>query len=169
MQHDPKYPSQPGHPDYDQYMSMKGMVDKMHGENGIDANSGDISHRASAAMLRAFKTEAVRDNGTLDPKERIDGVVLSRSNDRFDDVGGRYAIMYQGDPNNPTVRTLAVPTQELTQPAERNFEEVNRINDQRQLGQTREREQAQQQTQSQQQTQAQQDRDQPNMGSRSLF
>jgi len=164
MQHEPKYPSQPGHPDYDQYMSMKGMVDKMHGDNGIDMSSADISHRASAAMLRAYKAEAVRDNATLDPKERIDGVVLSRSNDRFDDVGGRYAIMYQGDPNNPTVRTLAVPTHELTQPAERNFDEVNRINAQhQQLGQTLER----QQTQQQQVQAQQQDQEQPSMGSRS--
>ncbi len=166
MKCDPKYASEPGHPDYDQYMTMRGMVDKMHGDNGIDMNSADISHRASAAMLRAYKTEAVRDNASLDPKERVDGVVLSRSNDRFDDVGGRYAILYQGDPNNPTVRTLAVPTHELTQPAERNFEEVNRINDQRQLGQTQERQQTQQvQTQQQQG----QDQDQLNMGTRSRF
>ena len=163
MKSEPKYASEPGHPDYDQYMTMRGMADKMHGENGIDINSGDISHRASAAMLRAYKAEAVRDNASLDPKERIDGVVLSRNNDRFDDVGGRYAIMYQGVPNNPTVRTLAVPTHELTQPAERNLEEVNRINDQRQLGQTQERQQTQQQTQARQQ-----DQDQPSMGSRSL-
>ncbi len=163
MQHEPKYPSQPGHPDYDQYMSMKSLADKMHGDNGIDANS-DISHRASAAMLRAYKAEAVRDNASLDPRERIDGVVLSRNNDRFDDVGGRYAIMYQGDPNNPTVRTLAVPTHELTQPAERNFDEVNRINAQhQQLGQTLER----QQTQQQQVQAQQQDQEQPSMGSRS--
>lgn len=161
MKYEPKYASEPGHPDYDQYMTMRGMVDKMHGENGIDMHSGDISHRASAAMLRAYKTEAIRDNATLDPKERIDGVVLSRGNDRFDDVGGRYAIMYQGDPNNPTVRTLAVPTHELTQPAERNFEEVNRINGQRQQqGQAQERQQAQVQAQ-------QQDQEQPSMGSRS--
>lgn len=165
MKYEPKYASEPGHPDYDQYMTMRGMADKMHGENGIDINSGDISHRASAAMLRAYKAEAVRDNASLDPKERVDGVVLSRNNDRFDDVGGRYAIMYQGDPNNPTVRTLAVPTHELTQPAERNFEEVNRINDQRQLGQTQERQQTQQQNQARQQGQ---DQDQPSMGSRSL-
>lgn len=165
MQHDPKYPSQPGHPDYDQYMSMKNLAEKMHGDNGIEAGD-DISHRASAAMLCAYKTEAVRDNASLDPKERIDGVVLSRNNDRFDDVGGRYAIMYQGDPNNPTVRTLAVPTHELTQPAERNFDEVNRINAQhQQLGQTLER----QQTQQQQVQAQQQDQEQPNMGSRSRF
>ena len=163
MKYEPKYPSEPGHPDYDQYMSLRSMVDKMHGENGIDINSGDISHRASAAMLRAVKTEAVRDNATLDPRERIDGVVLSRNNDRFDDVGGRYAILYQGDPNNPTVRTLAVPTHELTQPVERNFEEVNRINDQRQQqGQVREQAQAQVQAQ-------QQDQDQQNMGARTRF
>lgn len=167
MKYEPKYPSDPGHPDYDQYMSMKGMVDKMHGENGIDVSSADINHRASAAMLRALKAETVSDNAKLDPKEPINGVALSRSNDRFDDVGGRYAIMYQGDPNNPTVRTLAVPTHELTQPAERNFEEVNRINDQRQqLSQTQERQQAQQQSQAQQQTQ---DQDQPNLGPRSRF
>lgn len=165
MKYEPKYASEPGHPDYDQFMTMKGMVDKMHGENGIDMNSGDISHRASAAMLRAYKTEAVRDNASLDPKERIDGVVLSHSNDRFE-VGGRYAIMYQGDPNNPTVRTLAVPTQELTQPAERNFEEVNRLNAQ-QAGQSQERQQAQQQVQVQQQQG--QDQDQLNMGTRSRF
>lgn len=165
MKYEPKYASEPGHPDYDQYMTMKGMVDKMHGDNGIDMNSADMSHRASAAMLRAYKTEAVRDNASLDPKERIDGVVLSRNNDRFDDVGGRYAIMYQGDPNSPTVRTLAVSTHELTQPAERNFEEVNRINGQQQLTQSQERQQAQQQTQARQQGQ---DQDPPSMGWRSL-
>ena len=55
-----------------------------------------------------------------------------------------------------TIRTLAVPTDELTQPAERNFDEVNRINSQ--LGQT----QTQQQTQAQQQAQ---DQEPPNMGS----
>ncbi len=165
MKYEPKYASEPGHPDYDQFMTMKGMVDKMHGDNGIDMNSADISHRASAAMLRAYKTEAVRDNASLDPRERIDGVVLSRSNDRFDDVGGRYAIMYQGDPNNPTVRTLAIPTHELTQPAERNLEEVNRINGQQQFAQTQERQQTQQQVQARQQGQ---DQDQPSMGSRSL-
>lgn len=164
MKYEPKYASEPGHPDYDQYMTMKGMVDKMHGENGIDMNSGDISHRASAAMLRAYKTEVGRDNASFDPKSGVDGMVLSRNNDRFDDVGGRYAIMYQGDPNNPTVRTLAVPTHELTHPAERNFEEVNRINAQQQSGHAQERQLSQQQIQSQQQ-----DQDQPNMGSRSRF
>ncbi len=162
MQQDPKYPSQPGHPDYDQYMSLKGMADKMHGDNGIDINNGDISHRASAAMLRAIKTDTISDNSTLDPRQRIDGVVLSQNNNRFEDVGGRYAILYQGDPSNPTVRTLAVPTQELTQSAERNFDEVNRINNERQFGLTREREQSQQQTVAQNQ-----DQDQLNMGARS--
>lgn len=165
MKYEAKNPSDPGHPDYDQYMNLRGMVDKMHGENGIDINSSDISHRASAAMLRAYKTEAVRENSTLDPDSRVDGVVLSRNNGRFDDVGGRYAIMYQGDPNSPTVRTLAVPTHELTQPAERNFEEVNRINQQR--------EQQYAQTQAREQDQRQQhhdhDQEQMNRGSRSLI
>lgn len=160
MQHEPKYAYQPGHPDYDQYMSLKSMVDKMHGENGIDINSSDISHRATAAMLRAYKAEVASGHGTLDPRTGIDGVVLSRGNDRYDDVGGRYAILYQGDPNSPTVRTLAVPTHELSQPAERNLDEVNRINDQRQQQLT--------QTQERQQTQSR-DMDQPNMGPRSLL
>lgn len=165
MKYEAKNPSDPGHPDYDQYMNLRGMVDKMHGENGIDINSSDISHRASAAMLRAYKSEAVRENSTLDPDSRVDGVVLSRNNGRFDDVGGRYAIMYQGDPNSPTVRTLAVPTHELTQPAERNFEEVNRINQQR------EQQYAQTQTREQDQRQQHHDHDQEQMnrGSRSLI
>ncbi|MGN6151832.1 MAG: hypothetical protein ACTHOH_07455 [Lysobacteraceae bacterium] len=78
------------------------------------------------------------------------------------DVPGRYAIMYQGDPNNPTVRTLAVPTQDLTQPAERNFDEVNRLNAQHapQLTQTQAQEQVRQQGQEQAPAQ---------IGSRSLF
>jgi hypothetical protein len=159
MQHEPKYAYQPGHPDYDQYMSLKSMVDKMHGDNGIDINGSDISHRATAAMLRAYKAQAVSDNAALDPKAGIDGVVLSRGNDRYDDVGGRYAILYQGDPNSPTVRTLAVSTHELAQPAERNFDEINRINEQRQQHA---------QTQERQQTQSR-DMDQPNMGPRSLL
>jgi hypothetical protein len=163
MKYEPKYASDPGHPDYDQYMSLKGMVDKMHSENGIDRDSVDISHRATSALLRAYKNEAIRDHGALDSRAGVDGVVLSRGNDRYDDVGGRYAIMYQGDPNSPTVRTLAVPTHELTQAAEKNLEEVNRANDQRQLAQ--ERQQAYQQTQAQNQP----GQEQPNMGSRSLF
>lgn len=161
MKQEPQYASEPGHPDYDRYMTMRSMVDKMHGENGIDMNSGDINHRATSAMLRAYKSEAMRDHASIDPKSDIDGVVLSRANDRYGDVGGRYAIMYQGDPNSPTVRTLAVPTQELTQSAEQNLQEVNRINDQRQQQtQTLERQQSQQ---------VSQERDQQNMGSRSLI
>ena len=163
MKYEPRYASDPGHPDYDQYMSLKGMVDKMHSENGIDRNSGDISHRATSALLRAYKNEEVRGNAALDPRADIDGVVLSRSNDRFGDVGGRYAIMYQGDPNSSTVRTFAVPTHELTQPAEKNLEEINRVNDQRNLNQVHERQLAYQQNQSQP------GQEQPNMGSRSLF
>jgi hypothetical protein len=161
VKYEAKYPSDPGHPDYDQYMTLKNMVDKMHGDNGIDG--GDISHRATAAMLRSYKTEAYRENGSLDPRSGIDGVVLSRNNDRFDDLGGRYAIMYQGDPNSPTVRTLAVPTQELTQAAEKNFEEINRINQQReqQYAQTQEREQERQRQAREQ--------DPVNMGARTLF
>ena len=145
-------------------MSLKGMVDKMHGENGIDIQSNDISHRATAALLRAYKSEAIRDNASIDRDSPIDGVVLSRNNDRYGDVGGRYAILYQGDPDSPTVRTLAVPTQALTAPAEQSFEEVNRINAQReqQFAQTREREQTMQQNQAREQ-------EQMNMGSRSLF
>lgn len=165
MKYEPRHASDPGHPDYDQYMSLKGMVDKMHNENGIDRNSGDISHRATSALLRAYKNEEIRGNAALDSRAEVDGVVLSRGNDRFGDVGGRYAIMYQGDPNSPTVRTLAVPTHELTQPAEKNLDEVNRINDQRQQTQTQERQQSYQQTQAQNQP----GQEQPNMGSRSLF
>ena len=166
MQYAPQNPSDPGHPDYDRYMTLRGMVDKMHGENGIDISSSDISHRATAAMLRAYKAEAIRENASLDPKADVDGVVLSRGS-----VAGQYAILYQGDPNNPTVRTLAVPTQELTQPADRNFQEINRMNaDQmtqmqaqnRQLGQQQDQMQAQQQSQAR-------DQNAPNHGARSLF
>ncbi len=162
MTHEPQYAHEPGHPDYDRYMSMRSMVDKMHGENGIDMNSGDISHRATSAMLRAYKSEAMRDNASIDPRSDIDGMVLSRNNDRFGDVGGRYAIMYQGDPNSPTVRTLAVPTQELTQSAEQNLQEVNRMNEQRerQYAQTQERQQS---------YQVAQEQDRQSMGTRSLI
>lgn len=158
----PSYAHQPGHPDYDQYMSLRSMVDKMHGENGIDMHSGDISHRATSALLRAYKTEAMRDHASIDPRSDVDGVALSRANERYPDVGGKYAILYQGDPNNPTVRTLAVPSHELTRPAEQNLQEINRLNEQRQqqLVQTQERQQAQQQTHGP---------DQPGMGGRSNF
>lgn len=162
MTHEPQYAHEPGHPDYDRYMSMRSMVDKMHGENGIDMHSGDISHRATSAMLRAYKSEAMRDNASIDPKNDIDGVVLSRNNDRFGDVGGRYAIMYQGDPSSPTVRTLAVPTQELTQSAEQNLQEINRMNEQRerQYAQAQERQQS---------YQVAQEQDRQSMGTRSLI
>ena len=162
MKPDPQYAHEPGHPDYDRYMSMKSMVDKMHGENGIDMNSGDISHRATSAMLRAYKTEAMRDNASIDSRSDIDGMVLSRNNDHHADVGGRYAIMYQGDPNNPTVRTLAVPTHELTQPALQNLEDINRINEQRerQYAQAQERQQSHQ---------VSQEREHQNMAPRGLM
>ena len=162
MTHEPQYAHEPGHPDYDRYMSMRSMVDKMHGENGIGMHSGDISHRATSAMLRAYKSEAMRDNASIDPKNDIDGVVLSRNNDRFGDVGGRYAIMYQGDPSSPTVRTLAVPTQELTQSAEQNLQEINRMNEQRerQYAQAQERQQS---------YQVAQEQDRQSMGTRSLI
>jgi hypothetical protein len=163
MKYEPRYASDPGHPDYDQYMSLKEMVNKMHSENGIDRDAGDISHRATSALLRAYKNEAIRDHAALDPKADIDGVVLSRGNERYGDLAGRYAIMYQGDPNGPTVRTLAVPTQELTQAAEKNLEEINRANDQRLLTQAQERQQSYLQAQSQP------GQEQPSMGSRSIF
>jgi hypothetical protein len=164
MKYEPKYASDPGHPDYDQYMTLKGMVDKMHGDNGIDINSSDISHRATSSLLRAYKGEAISDHARLDPNSNIDGVALSRNNGRYDDVTGKYAVLYQGDPSNPTVRTLAVPTQELTQPAQQNLEEVNRINDQRQqqYAQTQSRQQPYQVDQEQGQ-------EQPSRGSRSLL
>jgi hypothetical protein len=146
MQYAPQNPSDPGHPDHDRYMNMRNMVERMHGDSGIAA-TGDMNDRATAAMLRAYKAEATRENASLDPRAEVDGVVLSRG-----DVPGRYAIMYQGDPNNPTVRTLAV----------RNFDEVNRINAQHapQLMQTQAQEQVRQQGQEQAPTQ---------IGSRSLF
>jgi len=158
MTYEPRYASDPGHPDYDQYMNLKGMVDRMHGENGVDVASGDISHRATAAMLRAIKQDALDDRSRLGPGE-IDGVVLSRGNGRVQ--GGEYAIAYQGDPTQPTVR---MPTQQLLAPAEQSLQDINRIN-----------EQAQQRTQllERQQVQAREaearDADQPGMGSRSLF
>jgi hypothetical protein len=143
MKYEPRYPSDPGHPEYDQYMSLRGMVDRMHGE--IDIHSGDISHRATAAVLRAYRGEAIRENASLDPDQRIDGIVLSRGNGHHPDVGGRYAILYQGDPDSPTVRTLAVPTDQLMIAAEKNFAELDRINQQReqQFAQVRDREQVQ--------------------------
>ncbi len=160
MTHDPQYAHEPGHRDYDEYMSLRGKFEKMHGENGI--NDPNLNHNATSAALRSFKEELARDNSSLDPKSGIDGVVLSRANDRHGDVGGRYAILYQGDPNNPTVRTLAVPTHELTQSAEQNLQEINRINDQRQQ-QTQTRIQDRQQSYQMEQAQ-------PNMiGARSLL
>ncbi len=161
MAHEAKYASEPGHPDYDQYMSLKGMVDRMHGENGVDITSHDISHRATSAMLRAIKQDAIDDRSRLSPGE-IDGVVLSRGNGRVQT--GEYAIAYQGDPTNPTVRTLGVPTQQLLAPAEQNLQDVNRINEQSQRTQSQERQHAQ----SRQQEQSQ-DAQQPSMGSRTQF
>lgn len=161
MKYEAKYASDPGHPDYDQYMSLKGMVDRMHGENGVDISSGDISHRATSAMLRAIKKDAVDERSRLEPGE-IDGVVLSRGNGQAQ--SGEYAIAYQGDPANPTVRTLGVSTRELLAPAEQNLQEINRINEQTQRTQAQER----QQTQARQQEQAQ-DPQQPATGPRSLF
>jgi hypothetical protein len=163
MKYEAKYASEPGHPDYDQYMSLKGMVDRMHGENGVDISSGDISHRATSAMLRAIKKDAVDERSRLEPGE-IDGVVLSRGNGQAQT--GEYAIAYQGDPANPTVRTLGVPTRELLVPAEQNLQEINRINEQTQR--TQERQQVQTRQQEQAQAQAQ-DAQQPATGPRSLF
>jgi hypothetical protein len=159
MKYEAKYASDPGHPDYDQYMSLKGMVDRMHGENGVDISSGDISHRATAAMLRAIKKDAIDDRSRLEPGE-IDGVVLSRGNGQAQT--GEYAIAYQGDPANPTVRTLGVPTQQLLAPAEQNLQEINRINEQTQRTQAQER----QQTQARQQDQ---DAQAPATAPRSMF
>lgn len=159
MSQEPQYAHQPGHPDYDQYMSLRSNFEKMHGENGIDGPN--LNHNATSAALRSFKAELARENSSLDPKSGIDGVVLSRANDRNSDIDGKYAILYQGDPNSPTVRTLAVPTQELNQSAEQNLQEINRINDQRQ-----------QQTQSQERQQSYQvtqEQDRQSMGSRSLI
>lgn len=162
MKYEAKYASDPGHPDYDQYMSLRGMVDRMHGENGVDISSGDISHRATSAMLRAIKKDAVDERSRLEPGE-IDGVVLSRGNGQAQT--GEYAIAYQGDPANPTVRTLGVPTRELLAPAEQNLQEINRINEQTQR--TQERQQAQ--TRQQEQQAQAQDAQQPATGPRSLF
>lgn len=159
MAHEAEYASEPGHPDHDQYMSLKGMVDRMHGENGVDITSHDISHRATSAMLRAIKQDAIDDRGRLSPGE-IDGVVLGQGNGRVQT--GEFAIAYQGDPSSPTVRTLGVPTRQLLAPAEQNLQEINRINEQSQRTQSQERQQASQQEQSR-------DAQQPNMGSRPLF
>jgi hypothetical protein len=157
MSQQPQYAHEPGHPDYDQYMSLRSKFEKMHGENGIDGPN--LNHNATSAALRSFNEELARENSSLDPKSGIDGVVLSRANDRNNDIDGKYAILYQGDPNSPTVRTHAVPTHELTQPAEQNLQDINRMNDQRQQQtQTLERQQSHQVTQEQQ-----------SLGSRSLI
>ncbi len=159
MSQQPQYAHEPGHPDYDQYMSLRSKFEKMHGENGIDGPN--LNHNATSAALRSFKEELARENSSLDPKSGIDGVVLSRANDRNSDIDGKYAILYQGDPNSPTVRTHAVPTHELTQQAEQNLQDINRMNDQRQQQtqtQTLERQQSYQVTQEQQ-----------SLGSRSLI
>lgn len=158
MSEQPQYAHEPGHPDYDQYMSLRSKFEKMHGENGIDGPN--LNHNATSAALRSFKEELARDNSSLDPKSGIDGVVLSRANDRNTDVDGKYAILYQGDPNSPTVRTLAVPTQDLTQSADQNLQDINRMNERQQQVQSQDRQQSQQ---------IAQERDQQNMGSRSLI
>lgn len=160
MTHDPQYAHEPGHPDYDQYMSLRRKFEKMHGENGIDGPN--LNHNATSAALRSFKQEIARENSSLDPKSDIDGVVLSRSNDRYTNIDGKYAILYQSDPNSPGVRTHAMLTQDLNQPAQPNLEQINRLNDeQRQLTQTNDRNRSQQVVQDQEQRQ--------NMGSRSLL
>lgn len=163
MTHEPKYASDPGHPDHDQYMNLKGMVDRMHGQHGVDASSGDMSHRATAAMLHAIKHDALDDRSRLGPGG-IDGVVLSQGNGRVQ--GGEYAIAYQGDPNQPTVRTLGVPTQQLLAPAEHNLQEINRLNEQ-----TQQRTQSVERQQVQVQSREAEPRDAglPGMGSRNLF
>ena len=91
-------------------------------------------------MLRAIKKDAIDERSRLEPGE-IDGVVLSRGNGQAQT--GEYAIAYQGDPANPTVRTLGVPTQQLLVPAEQNLQEINRINEQAQRTQAQERQQTQ--------------------------
>ncbi|MEQ1511235.1 MAG: XVIPCD domain-containing protein [Lysobacteraceae bacterium] len=159
MSQQPQYAHEPGHPDYDQYMSLRSKFEKMHGENGIDGPN--LNHNATSAALRSFKAELARENSSLDPKSGIDGVVLSRANDRNSDIDGKYAILYQGDPNSPTVRTHAIPTHELTQPAEQNLQDINRMNDQRQQQtQSQERQQSYQTTQEQ---------ERQSMGTRSLI
>jgi hypothetical protein len=152
---EPQYASQPGHRDYDHYMSLKSKFEKMHGD--LDIDGATLNHNATSAALRAFKENI----STMDRNSDIDGVVLSRSNDRHADVAGRYAILYQGDPNSPTVRTLAIPTQELTQPAERNLQEINRINDHNERHYARALER-------QETHQVSQELEQQNKGSRSL-
>ena len=60
----------------------------------------------------------------LKPDGGIDGVVLSQSNAQNPEVGGKFAILYQGDPNSPTVRNLAVPTRDLMQAPEQSLQQI---------------------------------------------
>ena len=126
--------TEPGHPDHATYGALYGMAEKMHAQSGIAA-SPEMNRQAALALLVAYKNEGLRPDASLRADVGIDGVALSQSNARYPDVGGKYAILYQGDPANPTSRTLGVPTSELIRPQEQSLQQLDSID--RQLGQSR--------------------------------
>ena len=126
--------TEPGHPDHATYNALYGMAEKMHQQNSISA-SPDMNRQAALALLVAYRNEGLRADASLKSDAPIDGVVLSQSNARHPDVGGRYAILYQGEPGNPTVRTLGVPTSELIRPTDQSLQQLDGID--RQLQQAR--------------------------------
>jgi hypothetical protein len=159
----PADPTQAGHPDHGTYRNLHGMVQDMHSRNGIQADDA-MNRQASLALLAAYKRDGAG-GGTLKPDGGIDGVVLSQSNAQNPEVGGKYAILYQGDPNSPTVRNLAVSTRDLMQPADQSLQQIEAANQQ----QTQQRSQVQAQQPPAQQQSVDPNAQQPTMGSRSLF
>ncbi len=130
----PRNATESGHPDHATYSALYGMAEKMHQQSSIAA-SPEMNRQAALALLTAYKNEGLRADASLKPDAPVDGIVLSQSNARHPDVGGRYAILYQGEPGNPTSRTLGVPTSELIRPADQSLQQLDGID--RQLQQTR--------------------------------
>ena len=118
--------TEPGHPDHATYGALYGMAENMHAQSGIAA-SPEMNRQAALALLVAYRNEGVRSDAALKPDAPIDGLVLSQANARHPDVGGRYAILYQGDPGNPTCRTLGVPTSELIRPADQSLQQLDQL------------------------------------------
>lgn len=124
----PVDPSVAGHPDHATYRNLHGMVQGMHAQNGIAADDA-MNRQASLALLAAYKRDGAS-GGALRPDGGVDGVVLSQPNAQNPEVGGKFAILYQGDPNSPTVRNLAVPTRDLMQAPEQSLQQIEAANQQ---------------------------------------
>jgi hypothetical protein len=161
----PQDPSVSGHPDHGTYRNLHGMVQGMHAQNGIAADDA-MNRQASLALLAAYKRDGAA-GGALRPEGGIDGVVLSQSSAQNPEVGGKFAILYQGDPNSPTVRNLAVPTRDLMQAPEQSLQQIDAAN--QQLQQAQQRSQTQAPPQPTQQPSIDPNTQQPGMGPRSLF